>query len=108
MDESDLDDEVQDDEDLLSQPLQGSSQLPLDIAAQAASTSSLAHLNNLMNMHPQLLAKLRLQVSEEQSFFIPVVFNLSTLAFAEHTRFIGAKRERERESIYIFRKIILL
>ncbi|XP_070150401.1 protein dead ringer isoform X2 [Polyergus mexicanus] len=66
MDESDLDDEVQDDEDLLSQPLQGSSQLPLDIAAQAASTSSLAHLNNFMNMHPQLLAKLRLQYNDAE------------------------------------------
>ncbi|KMR05033.1 protein dead ringer-like protein, partial [Lasius niger] len=63
--ESDLDDDVQDDEDLLSQPLQGSSQLsPLDIATQAASTSSLAHLNNFMNMHPQLLAKLKMQYSE--------------------------------------------
>lgn len=68
--ESDLDDDVQDDEDLLSQPLQGSSQsLPLDIAAQAASTSSLAHLNNFMNMHPQLLAKLKMQVGEEQLTF---------------------------------------
>ncbi|XP_072757071.1 uncharacterized protein Retn isoform X2 [Anoplolepis gracilipes] len=66
IDESDLDDEVQDDEDLLPQPLQGNSQLPLDIAAQAAGTSSLAQLNNFMNMHPQLLAKLRLQYNDSE------------------------------------------
>lgn len=53
-DESDLDDEAQEDEELLSQPLQVNSQV-LD----AAGASSLAHLNNFMH-HP-LLAKFRME-----------------------------------------------
>ncbi|XP_029165883.1 uncharacterized protein LOC114936753 isoform X2 [Nylanderia fulva] len=62
--DSDLDDdEVQDDEDFLSQPLQGSSQsLPMDIGA--ASTSSLDQINSLMNMHPQILTKLKSMCTE--------------------------------------------
>ncbi|XP_050450331.1 AT-rich interactive domain-containing protein 3A-like isoform X2 [Cataglyphis hispanica] len=66
IDESDLDDEVQDDEDLLSQPLQGSSQSPLDIAAQATGASSLAQLNSFMNMHPNLMNKLRMQYGDAE------------------------------------------
>ncbi|XP_011158647.1 protein dead ringer isoform X2 [Solenopsis invicta] len=57
--ESDLDDEPQDDEDLLTQPLQVNPQ-----ALDAAGVSSLAHLSNFMNTHPQLLAKIRLEQSE--------------------------------------------
>ncbi|XP_018376470.1 PREDICTED: AT-rich interactive domain-containing protein 3C-like isoform X4 [Trachymyrmex cornetzi] len=56
-----MDDETQDEEDLLSQPLQVNPQA-LDAAVGA---TSLAHLNNLMNAHhPQLLAKFRLEHTE--------------------------------------------
>ncbi|KYQ55075.1 Protein dead ringer [Trachymyrmex zeteki] len=58
-DESDMEDETQDEEDLLSPPLQVNPQA-LDAAAGA---SSLAHLSNLMN-HPQLLTKFRLEHTE--------------------------------------------
>lgn len=57
-----MDDEAQDDEDLLSQPLSINPQ-----SLDAAGASSLTHLSNFI--HPQLLAKFRgLEVSERSVF----------------------------------------
>ncbi|XP_011696529.1 PREDICTED: protein dead ringer [Wasmannia auropunctata] len=64
-DESEIDEEMQDEEDLLSPPLQVNPQ-----TLDATSMSSLAHLSNLMNVHhqqctpQQLLSKLRMEHSE--------------------------------------------
>ncbi|XP_011637625.1 protein dead ringer-like [Pogonomyrmex barbatus] len=55
-DESDLDDEPQDDEDSLSQPLQANSQ-----AMDITSAHSLAHLSNLMNSQ---IMKIRMERNE--------------------------------------------
>jgi len=72
-----MDDETQDEEDLLSPPLQVNPQ-----ALDAVGASSLVHLNNLMNAHhPQLLAKFRLEVSARSLFFLFILAsNLSILA----------------------------
>lgn len=70
-----MEDETQDEEDLLSPPLQVNPQA-LDAAAGA---SSLAHLSNLMN-HPQLLTKFRLEVSKRSLFILFILiymFNLT-------------------------------
>ncbi|XP_024875898.1 protein dead ringer isoform X1 [Temnothorax curvispinosus] len=58
-DESDIDDEAQEEEELLSPPLQVNPQ-----ALDAAGASSLAHLNNFMH-HP-LLAKFRLERNDAE------------------------------------------
>lgn len=51
---------MQEDEELLSQQLQVNPQ-----ALDAVGASSLAHLNNFMNTHHPLLAKIRYEVSEK-------------------------------------------
>ncbi|KAL0128703.1 hypothetical protein PUN28_003812 [Cardiocondyla obscurior] len=55
-DDSDMDEEMQEDDELISQPLQVNPQ-----TIDAVGASSLAHLNNFMNAHHPFLSKLRLE-----------------------------------------------
>lgn len=92
---------MQEDEELLSQPLQVNSQ------ALDAAGASLAHLNNFMTAHP-LLAKIRFgEVSERNLRFFfsySYMFNLSILALhlIIYIKLLALIRKYDR-----FRKILL-